>query len=238
MKNPFLLGFLFLLLFTASAHCQAKAENQLTVTGKAEIFVPADKAAIECLVIGYGSSLRIAVDMAKQKTKEICDKLMKMGLKEKDFSTSNFFSSENFNGKSFLSSSKDYKASINVNLEIDSLKMLEDIILFLSENNVENISNISYTLSHFTDVKSQARIKALDNARKKAEQIAGALKKTLGDVKTCEEINERFGYYGFSAIQQNTINYAEDSNSEGMASGLPGKMISITQAFKITYELK
>jgi Uncharacterized conserved protein len=238
MRKPFFLIMFIFLFLQGKSFCQeSQSSNQLIVTGKAEVLVSADQAAFSFSVTEFGPSLRAAVEKAKNKNKDISKKLLGIGLRERDLSTSYFYSSENFDSKGFLSSSKDFKATITVNVTIDSLQLLEEAILCLSESNVENITSITFMLRNFREAKEKARFQAIENAKTKAAQIAERIGRKLGSIKQCEEIDESVVPYYMAQNPFNTITSAMQRES-GSSSGFFSKTITITGAFKMIYELE
>jgi uncharacterized protein YggE len=233
---------LYLFAFAAVLFCQPfifSEENQsnyISVSGKAEIFAPADQAQFSFSVNGFGANLRAAVEQAKNKSKEISAKLLKLGLKENNLATSYFYSGENFEGKAFLSSTRDYKASITVNVTIDSLPALEESILCLSECSVENISSISFSLRNVEEVKEKARLKAVETAKNKAVQIAASLNVRLGQVKSFEETDALYPPYLQSPNPFNSVNYMARGDGQS-GSGFFAQNVSITGMVKVVYEI-
>lgn len=233
MKKVFSL-IVFSVLFSAGIlFGQDNHFNQISVTGKAEIVVPADRAVFSFSVTGYGSNLRTAVEKAKNKIKDITGKLINLGLKEENLAISNFYSSENFEGKAFLSSSKDFKTSISVTVTINDLKLLEESILILSESSIENITNITFKLKNFESAKEKARLQAIEDARYKATQIAEKLNVKLGTIRNCEEIETGFGY------TPNPFNSSQEINQMAGAgtSGFYAKSISVSWGLRLVYEI-
>lgn len=175
MKNIVLLIAALSAFFISSLSAQEKAEeymNKLVVSGSAEIKVPANEASFSFSVVGYGETLRQAVGNANKKISDISKKLFKIGLKDRNLNTARFFSGENKGSKAFLSSSKDFKTSMSVIVNLDSLDLLEETILTLSECEIEDLSNIDFNIKDYTQIKQKARAQALDNAINKARQMA------------------------------------------------------------------
>lgn len=231
---------LFIILLAAavlnSAFGQDKQTNQISVTGKAEILVRADRAVFSVNVTGFGSTLRGAVEQAKNKAVEISRKLLNLGLKESSLATSYFYSGENFGGKAFLSSAKDFKASITVNITIDTLQVLEEAILRLSESDIENISNITFNLKNFEEVKKKARLQAAEIAKEKASQLADRLNVKLGNLKNCEEADGSFPIYPSAPNPFNTSMAIQANDSFGR-SGFYTQNVSITGSIRLIYEI-
>ena len=132
---------------------QENTDKYLNVFGKVKIFAKADRAKILFTIKGVGSSLKFAFDDAKIKMQSIFTIFNEIGLSEKNISTSFFESSENYGDKAFLSSKKDYRAIMTVTVASDNLELLEQIIIIISEGDVEKIKEVTFELNNFFELK-------------------------------------------------------------------------------------
>jgi len=221
--------------------------NQISVQGTVELKEKADQATLSFSVKGVGSTLRKAVEEANRKAKDISDKLIALGVKGKEISTSSFYSGENRGDKAFLSSSRDYQASITTVIRIDSLKLLEPVILTISENEVQNLSDITFSLRDEVGFRRRARIEAALKAREKAEDIARALNSTLGKVVYIDEFqptqNVQAQFRGGRANQFNPVYNSVLASAvvvvdESVGTGFFAQIVSITSQVYVTFELK
>ncbi len=163
-------------------------ENRMTVFGSGTIDVPADRARLNFTVKGFGSTLHEAVTVARTKVNEITSSLIAQGLKESDFFTSRFVSGDNFEGKAFLSSRRDFRAQIDVSVTIDSLDILESVVSTLSKGNLERLSDISFSLRSDSSMKLEARRLAVENAQIKAGIMAKQMGLEVGRALSIEEL--------------------------------------------------
>jgi len=161
--------------------------NQISVLGSVQLKEPADQASFSFSVKGVGSSLRLAVDDANKRVKTVTGKLIRLGVRENDISTSHFYTGENLGDKAFLSSSRDYQATLTTVVTVDSLSLLDSVMYATSESEVKAVSDISFSLRDESASRKQARIEAAIKAREKAQDFATALGVTLGPVISIEE---------------------------------------------------
>ena len=148
----------------------------------------ADYAKLSFSVQGYGSSLRSAIEKAKERIATISEDLLAVGLKKEQLNTSKFYSGENVGGKAFLSNKKDYRTSLTMYLSMKDLTLLEPVLVLLSEQKVEKISDIRFLLKDDEQYKRQARLLAIQKARRKAGEFADELKIQLGPATMVEEL--------------------------------------------------
>ena len=179
---------LLILLTLSKSLAQEGNDKYLNVFGKVKIFATADRAKILFTIKGVGSSLKFAFDDAKTKMQSISTRFNEIGLSEKNISTSFFESSENYGDKAFLSSKKDYRAIMTVTVATDSLELLEQIIIIISEGDVEKIKEVTFELNNFFELKRNGLEKAIKKAKEKAEIMAKELGIKYGRVLELEEI--------------------------------------------------
>jgi uncharacterized protein YggE len=187
MKS-FKILFIAILFLSVTSMAQDVKKNHLTVFGKTKVFSKADRANIFFHIKGVGSGLNRAFDDAKQQMSIISIKLENIGLGERDISTSFFQSRENLGDKAFLSSKKDYCATMTVTITTDSLELLEPIVVILSESQVESISSISFDLTDYSDLRKRGLREAILKAKEKANFVSKELGLVCGDVLSVEEI--------------------------------------------------
>jgi hypothetical protein len=258
MKHFFLL---FVLLFIISNIIPAQqneiTQNHISMIGSIELKEIADQASFYFTVKGVGETLRLAVEDAENKTKNLSEKIIQLGIKKSNLSTSDFLSGENYGDKAFLSSSRDYQATIITMIKTDSLDLLRPLLFMISEAEVENISNISFSLKDELGLRRRARIEAGLKAKEKAEDITGALGVKLGKVLTIEEIQPtqtytnqnqnlriRGGYNYPNTFNPGTYNVLEESNTtppavdEIKGSGFFAKTVSITSQVKVIFAIE
>ena len=238
-------SLLIILILTTTCLSQEVKDNQLTVYGKVKVFAQADRASITLHIKGTGSSLKNAFDDAKTQMNTISTKLNNIGLGEKEISTSFFQSSENYGDKAFLSSKKDYRATMTVTITTDSLELLEPIVIILSEGEVENISNISFELINYFDFRKKGLEKAISKAREKADLICKELGISYDKILSVEEIespdlvNEpKFSWQrNYPSPFNAPIVLAERFNVPGETPSIYSQEISFYSEVKVTLQI-
>ncbi|MEJ2052757.1 MAG: SIMPL domain-containing protein [Calditrichaceae bacterium] len=233
--------FILLLILSTSIKAQLwRADerfekNTIVVDGYAVIEEPADFASFNFKVKGYGKSLSEAVKNAKEKINNISEKLFKVGLKEKNLFTSHFNSGENFDNKAFLSSSKDFVASIDVVVQLDSLVLLEPAIICVSENNPDMLSNISYEIKDIEKLREKVLDLATLKAREKAKVISSRLELKINYAIYVEETSstktrgDRFS---------NIVVVANDRSTQSGPRSFFAETIKIESSVKVIFRVE
>ena len=211
----------FGLSFITFSNAQDSLQTSITTHGTVELNVPADFASVSFTIKSNGSTLRQAVKNAKTRVQTITNDLLKMGLNKSNISTSKFFSGENIGGQSFFTSKNDFKTEIITYIKIDSLEILEDVVLLISDHQPDEISNISFKLKNPEDYKMKAVKEAIKKARQKAIILATEMGVSIGKpIKIEEEIFSLQPYYGLHGGRTNLSNsvYFFDTPEKGSQS--------------------
>jgi uncharacterized protein YggE len=116
------------------------------------------------------------------------------------------------------------------------------VLFTISESQVQNISQVVFSVKDEVAFRRRARIEAALKAREKAEDLAKALNLSLGRILLVDEVQPtRTGPYPspFNPVTFNTVvSYATVAVDEHIGSGFFAQTISITSQVYVTYELK
>jgi len=252
-----MIGVIIFTILPSILFCQERplGADQISVLGSIELREIADQASLTFSIKGVGSSLRRAVEDASQKVQTLTQKLIGVGLSMKNISTSKFFSSENYGDKAFLSHSRDFRAVLVTKIIVDSLSLLEPILFAIGDDeNVENLSDISFSFKDELGLRKKARSEAALKAKEKAGDIATALGVMVGAVINIEELEpakvtrqvDNYSPYGFYNLQKaspfNPITLPDLSQKpqvdESRGSGFFAQTISITSQVKVIFAIK
>lgn len=178
--------------------------------------------------------------------RSITDKIVQLGVPTRNIATSQFYSGENRGDKAFLSSSRDYQATLVTLVKVDSLPLLSTILYAISESEPQDISNVSYSLKDELDVRRRARVAAVMKAREKAEDIAHALGVTLGRVISVEEtdptrVSSLRGAPNYPNPFNPTVAQLTQKElviDESTGSGFFAQTISVTSQVRAVFEIK
>lgn len=206
-------------------------DHKLVVEGNAKLIIESDRATFNYQVKGYGSNLREAVSNAKSKASSATEILKSFGLTKSDISTSLFHSGENPYGSSFLSSSEDFVTNITTSVIVDSLEILEELILTLSDNDIEFISNIEFSLSNVEMFEEKVKKMAIEDAKVKGALIAEQFEVKIKKVIYIEENSIGRGY-------PNPFNVTTSIHiPEILGGSLYSKPIKITNSIKVVFAI-
>ncbi|MGY8933347.1 MAG: SIMPL domain-containing protein [Flavobacteriales bacterium] len=118
-----------------------------------------------------------------------------------------------------------FSANQSVSIYLKNLELYESLMNGLMERGINRIDGISFSASTINDLKSQARIKAMQNAKMKAEEYTKVLNQSIGKAVSISEFNNT-NYPG--PVNRKTMMMSSD------ASGMEQQTISVGEIEVIT----
>ena len=163
--------------------------SAISVTGEAQISVPPDRAQIDAGVTSDAKAAREASDANTAAMGKVLAALKGAGIDEKDVQTSRLSLqpqyAANRNGPSPIVG---YRASNRVMVRIRDVGKVAGVIDTLVGAGANDIGNISFSVSHASQLLDDARERAVADARRKAEIYAKAAGVTLGAPLNISEV--------------------------------------------------
>ncbi|SFW61793.1 hypothetical protein SAMN02927921_02753 [Sinomicrobium oceani] len=150
----------------------------ISVSGEGTVKVVPDNVELKVRVENEGKSAAAV----KKLNDALIDKVLKfckeMKIDAKDVKTEYLNLNKNYDYQT-----KEYKYVANQALSINlkDLSKYEALSQGLLDAGVNRIDGVSFDASNIEELQSQARVKAVENARKKAEEYAKALGKSVGE---------------------------------------------------------
>ena len=165
----------------------APAQRQISVIGEASIQVPPTLALI---TLGVTDEAEQAVDAMRTVSKSmvaVIDRLHRAGLDPDDMQTQQISVSPNWARSGSLSSSNDRKitsfsASNTLQVRVRDLDKLGEILDQVLQAGANEFRGLQFGVSDPAEVQNQIRGSAVEDAIRKAEQLAKAAAVTLGPV--------------------------------------------------------
>lgn len=178
MKKLALVGIV--LFITGLSHAQTvdgKAVPQIAVSGEGKIKVTPDQAVITVGTENTGN------DAADVKTKNdvtidaVVKYIKKMKIAATDYQTQRVSLYKSYD---YQKKKNTYTASQNIIITLKDLSKYDELIMGLVDSGVNVIHGVDFKSSKVTEYESQARIKAVQNAKAKAADYASALNQKVG----------------------------------------------------------
>ncbi len=177
----------FLLLFLSTiVISQNTLQSTVDVTGEGIVRVVPDVVLINVQVENKGENPK----ELKQKNDRIVNDVLlfikSMGIKDSDVKTLYIRLNKNYN---YQTKTYSYVANQSVSIELKDLSKYETLMNGLLESGINRIDGISFSAKNRKELQSQARVKAMQNAKKKAEEYAGVLGQSIGKAVSISEFS-------------------------------------------------
>ena len=169
MKN------LVMILLVSAGMVQAqevKTVPQISVSGEGKIKVTPDEALITVAVENTGKD---AAEV-KKKNDEIVDKVLKLikqrGIPTADYQTQrvNLYKNYDYNTKKY-----NYVANQTISIHLKDLSKYDKLMMDLVDSGINSIQGVEFKSSKIKEFESQARKKAMVDAKQKAEDYVSVL---------------------------------------------------------------
>ncbi|MCR4629613.1 MAG: SIMPL domain-containing protein [Clostridium sp.] len=209
--------------------------NQITVTGKSSVNVVPDTAKIVFSVNTEGASAEETQKENTEKMNQVIEVLKSMNIDEKSLRTSDYSMYPQYD-YGYGNTQQIIGYQVGATLTVSDQK-IEDVGTILTKGvqaGINSVSEISFSSSQYDEKYQEALRQAIDASNVKAEALAKASGKTLGEIKTVTEgyEDESSRYY-----QTNSMISGMTKDQESMVSIQPGEQ-AIRAEVNVTYELK
>lgn len=171
-----------------------QSQNQVTVMGRGETEYKPDTALINLGVqIDKASTSENALGQLNEKMNKIIESVKALGIPEEDIKTKEYNLYPQYEYKDGTSKVSGYSAnqqlSVKIKNIIDNSDLPNKVVSEASRAGVNQILGINFEVSNLNDLKQQARILAIKDAKSKSGDMAKAagikkLKKVVGWYET------------------------------------------------------
>ncbi|MFH1906423.1 MAG: SIMPL domain-containing protein [Chloroflexota bacterium] len=235
-KTIFLLsGLILASVLTACGATSSMTEPRppqrvMTVTGAGQVTLTPDIAYVYIGVRTEDENVGRAVPDNNRKAQAVMDALERAGVATKDIRTTNFnvWPSDQYDEKGGKTGTI-YVVENTVYVTVRDLTKLGELLETAIQSGANNINGVQFDVAERTEAIAKARIAAVEDARKQAEEIASAAGVQLGAVQT-------ISYYDAAPM---AYDYGKGGGVrvEAAVPVSPGQM-QITTTVTIVYELK
>jgi len=206
-----------------------RAVQTITVSGYGKVIGSND---IAITTIGYSNTDK-DVSKAQTANKKVMDAVLAdlktLGIDEKDLKSNYTIYPEYTYNSSNAREFSGYKVSNQVTVKVRNLSNIQNVLALASKYGANQISSLSFTIDDNENLKSQARAKALADAKKKAAVIASSLGVQLVEVNNYSEYEAK-AYADYS--------YNSGASSSGTAPQVSAGSNTVEMNVSVTYEVK
>jgi len=160
---------------------------QINVSGEARVSYLPDIANVTLGVqVDKMDKADKALEQLNSKIKAIFDAIVKAGIPKEDIQTQNYSLNPQYDYVDNASKLAGYSANQSLIVKVKGITENKDlvnkVITAASKAGINQVSGITFEYSKFKDIKQEARLKAISDAKGKAGDIAKALGVNLRDV--------------------------------------------------------
>jgi len=167
----------------------------ITVVGKGEVSLTPDIAQVNVGAEATAETVSEAKAEVDSHMEAILAALEEMGIAEKDIQTSHYgiyYEREPFfepgRGEPAAENEGFYRVSSMLNVTIREIERAGEVVDAAVEAGANRMYGVSFTVSETVEWESEAREKAMADARARAEELAGLAEVTLGEVLSVSEV--------------------------------------------------
>ncbi len=191
----FVLLLFIIYLLSFGKETKKSAEGEVSVEGFATITASPDVANVSFELSAKEKTASKAKEANDAMQMKMNDVLKKYNVEEKDLKM-NYINIrpyyEHSNGRSEIAG---YIAQKTITIKVKKIEEYNAFIDDLLKIGISNVNSVEFTLEDVKATKKQAREKALEAAREKAELYAGTLGKRIVDVLQISELDSGVRYH-------------------------------------------
>ena len=161
--------------------------DTFNVTGEGKVSITPDIAIINAGITADGATVKTVQSQINSVINKVSDAIKDLGVKREDIQTVNY----NINPKyDFASGSQrvtGYTASTTLTIKVKELDKVNQVIDAATDNGANQINGLSFDLSDRTKAENEARSKAVEDAKRKAENVSKVAGFKLGRLINYQE---------------------------------------------------
>jgi uncharacterized protein YggE len=219
---------------------QAQITNEpytrsITVSAEGKVNATPDIAIINLSVVTEGKTVGDVTQEGNTKMTAVIDAIKSLEVEAKDITSTQYnLSPRYFYPENRQRELSGYSLTQNIQVKVRDLTMIEDILDGGVAAGANQVGQLSFDIDDPSEIKKQAREKAFDTAKEKAEEMAKAAGVKLGRVVTFSE--------GSSSRPPVYANYAMDVMEEkavgGASATIEAGSTDINITVSVTYEIE
>lgn len=222
--------FSILMLVAISSFAQSEPYG-VQVMGEGSIMANPDEVNLNIRVEHEGNTAEEVKGAVDKDVRNVFKFLKKSGVADKYVRTEYLNVNKNYQ---YQTKTYNYIANQAISIKLKDLEKYEEIISGLLATGINRIDGIQFGSSKMEELKSQARKKAIQNAKAKAEEYIGELGHQLGTVKYIAEVSSSQPY---PVAYKNAAMVQSDSNGgENAPSISPGEM-EVTAKINVRFSI-
>lgn len=232
MKNNFRTNILAITIigisFSAAGQDKESGRRTISVNGKSEHSLPADRVAISAEIRVEKDKLSDAREQSEGSFKRLVKKLSELGVKPAKIELSNHSLGKNYRTVDREKKHIGFYSEREFLVNLDDVSLLESVHQELAEDSEIETNRTNFYRKDEIEVRKKARVEALEAAKEKAEKMAAVYGQKIGKVITITENGGGY-YFNTNNVSSNRVNTPVFNSASGR--------VSITAQVTVVFEL-
>lgn len=216
--------------------CGALAEGTLNVTGSGTVYVAADRVSASLGISISGEDLAELQNQANERMSAICQALLDAGLEGSNISTNYLYISPRYDYSGEMETITGYSISNSLTILTDDIDSIGSYIDAAFAAGANTFDSINFTTKDDSAAQRKALELAVADAQGKAEVIAAASGRSLGDILTISQ-GEEDDYSYYNSTAGSGMLYKEAAAMDGAATTVRAAQIKVSAQVQISYAL-
>lgn len=165
----------------------AESKNEITISGEAEVIAVPDIAKVQISMFTEKQTVAEAQNENSKRMNDLIAAIKDLKIEEKDIKTTSYYITPEYDWTDEGRIFKGYRVSQEIEIKIRKTDVISQVLAVAGNKGADNIGSLSFEIDDLEAVKQQARIKAIENAKDKAEELAKAMDVKLGSITNFSE---------------------------------------------------
>jgi uncharacterized protein YggE len=162
-------------------------KDQITFSGEGKAVVKPDIAMVTLGVKTQAAKSADAVSQNNQKMNEVIKAVKEAGVEDKDVQTTSYNLYPVYDYTRDGSVFKGYSLDQNISVKVRNLDKVNDVLDKATSKGANTVGQLSFTVDDMEKVRSEARAKAIDQAKQKAKALSEQAGLKLGKLVSVSE---------------------------------------------------
>ena len=167
----------------------ATTTNTVSFSGEGKVVAKPDIAKVNLSIVTDAVTSKMAQDDNSKKSKTITDYLQKQGLGDKDIKTTSYniypqYKYSPYGGQTTIIG---YQVNQSIEIKVRDLDNISNILDGIVASGANQVSQLSFKIDNPDALKSEARAKAIADAKKKASELESQVGISLGKIVNFSE---------------------------------------------------
>lgn len=166
---------------------EPRGRDTFTINGEGKISAKPTLAEVDLGLFSEGRDVPTVQDANTVKVNAIIAAMKQLGVADADIQTSNYNIAPKFEYTDGVSNVVGYTVSQNLNIKVRDLTKVGAVLSKAGELGANQVNGVRFTIDDPTSVQQEARTKAIEDAKKKAQELANAMGVKIVKIVTFSE---------------------------------------------------